>query len=90
MASQRTTFEKLQRERNKRAKQAAKRERRHDRTGAEDGPERSADGNDSADDLLNQIAALHEAFEAKQIDFDTFEEQKVELFERLAALPIEG
>jgi hypothetical protein len=90
MASQRTTFEKLQRERNKRAKQAAKRERRHDRTGAEDGPERGPVGDDSAEDLLDQIAALHEAFEAKQIDFDTFEEQKLELFERLASLPIDG
>ena len=90
MASQRTTFDKLQRERNKRAKQALKREKRHDRTGNEGGTDFAATSTDDPAELLEQIAALHEAFDDKQIDFETFEERKTELFERLAALPMEG
>ena len=91
MASQRTTFDKLQRERAKRAKQALKREKRHDRSGSESGGDDfGGSSTDNPADLLAQIAALHEAFDDKQIDFETFEERKTELFERLAALPIDG
>jgi molybdenum-dependent DNA-binding transcriptional regulator ModE len=93
IATQRTTFEKQNRERAKKAKAAAKRERRLDRA-AEKAQDDGGDGGgaavttDSADDLLRQIEALHQDFDAKQIDFETFEERKVDLFERLAALDI--
>ena len=91
MGTQRTTFDKLQRERAKKAKAAEKRERRRERgqeaaepvAGAPDGQELSAA------ELLVLIEDLHKRFDAKQISFEDFEEQKADLFGRLAALPIE-
>jgi hypothetical protein len=91
MGTQRTTFDKLQRERAKKAKAAEKRERRRERgqeaaepvAGAPDGQELSAA------ELLVLIEDLHKRFDAKQITFEDFEEQKADLFGRLAALPIE-
>jgi hypothetical protein len=91
MASRRTTFDKLQRERAKKAKAAAKRERRLDKSSA---TEELADGTttrqDNPADLLDEIAAVHARYEAKEIDFEEFEELKTDLFERLAALPVES
>lgn len=91
MGASRTSFAKLQRDRAKKAKAAAKRERRLDRddevvdddaeevvTGALD-----ADAELSADQLLRMVEELHADFEAKRIDFDTFEERKTELFARI-------
>jgi hypothetical protein len=94
MGTQRTTFDKLQRERAKKAKAAEKRERRRERADgsadAEFGPTTVADGQDvSASELLVLIETLHKRFEAKTISFEDFEEQKADLFGRLAALPIE-
>ena len=91
MGTQRTTFDKLQRERAKKAKAAEKRERRRERgqeaaepvAGASDGQELSAA------ELLVLIEDLHKRFDAEQISFEDFEEQKADLFGRLAALPIE-
>jgi hypothetical protein len=91
MGTQRTTFDKLQRERAKKAKAAEKRERRRQRdqeaaepvVGAPDGQELTAA------ELLVLIEDLHKRFDAKQIAFEDFEEQKADLFGRLAALPIE-
>jgi hypothetical protein len=88
MATRRTTFDKLQRERAKRAKAAAKRERRQERSEHRD-EEVVAPSSDSADDLLARIEDLHKRFEAKQISFEDFEAEKVELYERLAALPMD-
>lgn len=91
MGASRTSFAKLQRDRAKKAKAAAKRERRLDREdepideelpssdlGALDG-----DAEISADQLLRMVEELHADFEAKRIDFDTFEERKTELFARI-------
>jgi hypothetical protein len=92
MGTQRTTFDKLQRERAKKAKAAEKRERRRAaRDDAADGtgPAATASGQESAAELLVLIEALHKRFEAKTISFEDFEEQKADLFGRLAALPIE-
>ena len=94
MGTQRTTFDKLQRERAKKAKAAEKRERRRTRD------ETSADADARSDrapparssppaELLVLIETLHKRFEAKTISFEDFEEQKADLFGRLAALPIE-
>jgi hypothetical protein len=88
VATQRTTFDKLQRERAKKAKASAKRERRLAGKSDED-LETPAESGDVASDLLERIERLHAQFDAKQITFEEFEERKVELFERLAALPIE-
>jgi hypothetical protein len=91
MGTQRTTFDKLQRERAKKAKAAEKRERRRQRDQEEAEPVAGApDGQElSAGELLVLIEDLHKRFDAKTISFEDFEEQKADLFGRLAALPIE-
>ena len=89
MGAQRTSFEKLQRDRNKKAKQALKRERRQ--TGetriGEDGEEilveLSTEGELSAAELLAQIELIHKQLDDKIIDFDEFEERKIDLMARL-------
>ena len=93
MGTQRTTFDKLQRERAKKAKAAEKRERRLARAdeqtedaGISVGP---GGAELSAPELLVLIEDLHRRFDNKQIPFEDFEEQKAELFARLAALPME-
>ena len=89
MGAQRTSFEKLQRDRTKKAKQALKRERRQ--TGetriGEDGEEvlveLSTEGELSAAELLAQIELIHKQLDDKVIDFDEFEERKADLMARL-------
>ena len=94
MATQRTSFTKLQRDRAKKAKAAAKRERRLERaaearenSAADDDSETSdAEGPISAADLLREIEVTHQRFEAKLMTYEEFEEKKAEL---LARLPID-
>ncbi len=89
MATRRSTFGKQDRERAKKAKAAAKRERRFDRSAEDDKPDdRPAAGDYSADELLRAIEALHQDFDANRITFEEFEERKVELFEQLAAIEL--
>ena len=88
MAAQRTSFDKLQRDRAKKAKQAAKRETRlnKDEIGAdvEEAPVIVPEGGElSAGELLQLIEQIHRQFEAKQIDFEEFEERKADLMARL-------
>ena len=94
MGAQRTSFEKLQRDRAKKAKSAAKREKRQS---GEPIPGEATDeelletplaGDDhdgelSAGELLERIEAIHRRFDAKQITFEEFEEEKAELLRRL-------
>ncbi|MCU1487237.1 MAG: hypothetical protein JWN67_3983 [Actinomycetia bacterium] len=84
MATRRTSFGKLQRDRAKQATAAAKRERRQDRSAAEEEeaviPE---EGELSAAQLLTLIEQIHKQFDDKQIDFEEFEEKKAELMARL-------
>ena len=94
MATRRTSFDKLQRERAKKAKAAGKRERRQERgVGGEEGEldmtEAPIVSDLSAGELMQRLEVLHNRFEAKTIDFDTFEEQKRELLEQLAAIPLD-
>jgi hypothetical protein len=91
MGASRTSFAKLQRDRAKKAKAAAKRERRLDKDGEPiEGDELVEtelidDGEElSADQLLKLVEELHADFEAKRIDFETFEERKTELFARIS------
>jgi hypothetical protein len=93
MATQRTSFSKLQRDRAKKAKAAAKRERRLERAAesrtsadAADFETSSAEGPISAAELLHEIEVTHQRFEAKQMTYEEFEEKKAEL---LARLPID-
>ncbi len=88
MGAQRTTFEKLQRDRAKKAKAAAKRERRLEKN---DGDARPAEVTVPAEDelsapqLLELIEQVHRQFENKEITLEELEERRTEL---LARLPI--
>jgi len=90
MGAQRTSFEKLQRDRAKKAKAASKRERRQDRSdGTSDEPTSpeillADDGKDlTATELLALVEELHRQFKDEEIEFEEFEERKVELMARL-------
>lgn len=89
MGGQRTSFSKLQRDRDKKAKAAAKRERRQERSANSASDEvtdtQVGDGVSelSADELLKAIESIHRRYEAKTITYEEFEEQKVELLSRL-------
>ncbi|MDP7066428.1 MAG: hypothetical protein QF637_02275 [Acidimicrobiales bacterium] len=102
MAGSRTTFEKLQRDRAKKAKADAKRAKRMGKT-PESGPlvyeeadtvvddnAAQLDGNldleISAADLLRLVEELQTKFDNDEINFDEYEERKIEL---LARLPME-
>jgi hypothetical protein len=90
MATRRTTFDKLQRERAKKAKAAAKRERRQEK--GEEGQELdelTTDEELTPDELLARIEAVHQRYDAGQLSFEEFEEQKVDLLTRLSLLPID-
>ncbi|HEV2810464.1 MAG TPA: hypothetical protein VGV93_08735 [Acidimicrobiales bacterium] len=89
MGSQRTSFAKLQRDRAKKAKAAAKREVRQDRLGDTEDPEVVEAVPDdgvhelSAPELLALIEHIHHQYDAKQITLDDFEERKADLLSRL-------
>ena len=89
MGAQRTTFDKLQRDRAKKAKQAAKRERRQEKS-AENGEENEADialpsgeGTLTAAELMQQVEAITRRLEAGTISLEDFEDAKADLMERL-------
>lgn len=87
MASRGTTFAKQERDRAKKAKAAAKRERRaEERTDEpeDDTPVDVGEGAIPPEELLALVARLHEDFEAKRIDFEEFEERKAELMARIS------
>ncbi len=90
MAAQRTSFEKLQRDRAKKAKAAAKREKRFDKTPSETDEELepmapAEPGTElSAAELLARVEEIHRLFEAKKISFEDFEEQKADLMARIS------
>ena len=89
MAAQRTSFDKLQRDRAKKAKQALKRERRQ----GVDGPQTTTTaaapafvdpgGELSATALLELIERIHKQLDDETISFEEFEEKKAELMSRL-------
>ena len=91
MATRRTTFDKLQRERAKKAKAAAKRERRQERGNEGDDVDidLAVEEELTPGELLERIEAVHKRFDAGQLSFEDFEEQKTELLTRLSLLPIE-
>jgi hypothetical protein len=89
MGAQRTSFEKLQRDRAKKAKQALKREKRQSGEPAVSDEEElpatplGEGGELSADELLTQIALIHKQLDDKTISFEEFEELKADLMARL-------
>jgi hypothetical protein len=92
MAAQRTSFDKLQRDRAKKAKQALKRERRQGIEGPETTTTTAAPafvdpgGELSATALLELIERIHKDLDEERITFEEFEEKKADL---LARLPID-
>lgn len=95
MGVQRTSFEKLQRDRAKKAKAAAKRDKRingvpptSDEVTPVDPDEVAMlmgdeDKQLSAAELLELIEKIHQQFDNEDITFEEFEEKKIELFARL-------
>ncbi len=78
----RQSWEKRQREKAKRDKQIAKRAEREERKAAGDDDELTSDG-PSEEELYARFAKLSEKYNEGQIDEDTFEEKRAELFEML-------
>jgi hypothetical protein len=80
----------MQRDRDKQAKAAAKRDRRLERQAVPEGgaaPVIDLDGTGSeltASELLQLVESIHTQFEAGAIDFETFEEKKNALLSRLS------
>ncbi len=99
MAASRTTFEKLQRDRAKKAKAEAKRSKRLGRApdgsplpgATEDEDENTVqldgdlDKEISPADLLRLVEELQRAFDNEEITFDEYEERKIELLARISA-----
>ncbi|CAB4534944.1 unannotated protein [freshwater metagenome] len=95
MGASRTSFEKLQRDRAKKAKASAKRDKRLDKS-PEDALTRDEDdemielssfseGDEiPPDQLLKMVADLHKQFEDEEITFEDFEDRKTELFALLS------
>jgi len=87
MATRRTTSSKRERERNKQAKAAAKRERRQDRANDTESEDATSFDENTAttDELIERIAAMHEQYDAGEISFEAFDEEKTELMALLTA-----
>jgi hypothetical protein len=85
VSRRRTTFGKLQRDRDKQAKQKAKQERRAERAEQGDEPEEEVAPPPEVDQatVLAKLADLHAAFDDGRIGFDDFELQREELTSQL-------
>jgi hypothetical protein len=83
MANRRTTFGKLQRERDKKEKAQLKAERRAARQESKDEEQPAQPAAGDQDALLDALADLHRRFEDKQISIDEFEERREQLTSRL-------
>ena len=86
MASSGSTFNKMQREREKKERAAAKRERRQERASApqaETPPTIVEGGELSAAELMRLVEAVHRDYEAGVIDLEQFEESKRALLARV-------
>jgi hypothetical protein len=87
MSTNRPSFEKRERDRQKKAKAAAKRDKRlagratdAEEEGEVEAPAPAVD--ESA--ILARLEDLHKRFDDEQISFDDFEEQRAALLEQLA------
>lgn len=87
MAKSKQSFDRLQRERAKKAKADAKRERRLSKddsvSEATDESAAASSGAAQEDAVLKELAELHAAFDDEQISFDDFEAKRAELLARL-------
>jgi len=85
VSRRRTTFGKLQRDRDKQAKAQAKLERKAERAEQGDDSDDGAGQTSEADQatVLAQLADLHAAFDDGKINFDDFEARREELTSKL-------
>lgn len=86
MATQRSSFAKRERDRAKKAKQAAKREARLEKNNDDDDVDEEevpTGPQESAEVIMEKLAKLHAAFEDDKIEFEDFEEQKEDLMARM-------
>ena len=83
MANKRTTFGKLQRERDKKAKALDKAERRAARLEGQTQEQPPAEQPADQDAVLEALAELHQRFDAGALDIDTFELKRDQLTSRL-------
>lgn len=81
MSRRRTTFGKLQRDRDKQAKQRAKEEKRHSKGNDDEEVVDEAPAAPQVDQskVLDQLAKLHEAYDDGQLELDDFEARRAEL-----------
>lgn len=92
MAANRTTFEKLQRDRAKKLKADQKRAKRLSAPGDapggfDEGPVQMPEGNElSPDQLLSLVEQITKQLEAGIIDLDEFEERKADLVARMGSI----
>ena len=85
MGNQRTTFGKLQRERDKKAKAMEKAEKRAARAAeAAEKPEDTSGQSVDQEALMEALADLHQRYEAKVISIDEFEERRDQLTQLLS------
>jgi hypothetical protein len=83
MAKSKESFDRRQRERAKKAKADAKRERRLSKNDAPDVDEPVVVPRVDEDALLGALDKLHQEFDDEKIGFDEFEERRTELLSRL-------
>ena len=81
MTTRRTTFGKLQRERDRQAKAAAKKDRRSEPR-PDAAPPEALDERDEQR-ILDALATLHQRFEDRLISQDEFETRRASLLEQL-------
>ena len=87
--AQRSSFSKLQRDRDKQAKAAAKRDRRQNRDTPLEGEDVAEGDADTAEVeveasvILEQVEQLQREFDADVIDFELYEKRKTELLGRI-------
>jgi len=85
VASSGSTFSKMQREREKKERAAAKREARQNKASADTAETTTVigEGDLSASDLVRLVEAIHKEYEDGTIDLDEFEEKKQALLARV-------
>jgi hypothetical protein len=89
MGNSRSTFAKNERDRNKKARKAAKIEKRL--TKSDDDAELPIDSvqpvsGETQEVIIEKLRVLHEDFENEKIDDESFEEAKAELLAKLAVV----
>ncbi len=87
MATGRSSFAKRQRDMAKKARAAAKREKRLDKSDFNEDPaieESTQNSTMSNDDVMDKVADLHQRYEDGQMDFETFDEQRSALMAQIS------